>query len=90
MVKNQAAEGAIQVKVRVMRRHHDGCSAGIDFLENLEDFFGVFRVKVTGRFVRQQLVRVMHHGARNRHTLLFTARKRIGHGKAFLANAHKG
>ena len=45
MVKNQAAEGAIQVKVRIMSRHHDGCTTGIDFLENSENFFSVWRAQ---------------------------------------------
>ena len=72
-----------------MRRHHHGRSAGVDFFKNLENFFGVFRVQVSGRFVRQKQIRIVHHGTRNRYTLLFTARKRIRHRKAFLANAHE-
>ena len=72
-----------------MRSHEDGRTAGIDFLENAEDFFSVFRVQVTGRFVRQKQVRIVHHRTGNRHALLFTARKRVRHRKALLANAHE-
>lgn len=44
MTEFQAAEGAVQIKVRVMRCHEDGRAAGVDFLEDAEDFFSVFRV----------------------------------------------
>ena len=89
MAEFKTAERAVQIKVRVMRCHEDGCSAGIDFLENAENFFSVFRVQVTGRFVRQKQVRVMHHRTGNRHALLFTARERVRHRKTLLANAHE-
>ena len=40
MAEFQTAEGAVQIKVRVMRCHQNRGAAGIDFLENAEDFFG--------------------------------------------------
>ena len=47
---------------------HQGGQAFFDF------GFGI-RIQVCGRFVQDQDIRVFQHGARDRHTLLFTARQ---------------
>src|SRR5205823_13641714 len=57
----------------IMRNHDDRLVKSIvQFTKHLQDNRGVLGIQISGRFISQHDCRPIYHGARQRHTLLFT------------------
>src|SRR5258707_671427 len=61
--------------VLLVRDHDDGDAALVESLENGHDLNAGSAVEITGRFIRQQDLRIIDQRARNRDPLLLTAGK---------------
>src|SRR6186713_430995 len=61
----EQVDAAIGVRrvARIVRHHADGGAAAMQLAEEIHDGFAVLRIKVTGRFVRQQDRRLAGDGA---------------------------
>src|SRR3989344_3194669 len=59
----------------VVRREKHGRTEVVYFFQYLDDIVRVYRVEISGRFVRYQDVRLIDDGARDGNTLLFAAGK---------------
>ena len=58
---------------RVMR-NHDNQSVGSHFLQKVHDLHTCIRIQRTGRFIRQQNIRIIHQGTGNGNSLHLSAR----------------
>ena len=60
---------------RIVRDHHDGLAQILFNWRGLPARFRIFGIEIPGRLIRQHHLRLVHHGARNGHTLLLATGK---------------
>ena len=68
--------------------HYDCCALGIELREQFHDSQTALRVEITRRLVGENQLRLAHHGASYRHTLLLTARELLRIVLCAVAQAH--
>src|SRR5882762_2454144 len=80
-----------------VRDLYDRRTGGIELAEQRHDVFPLTRVKIPGRFVREQQRWPVNHGARDRHELLLTTGELPGieilfrhHAEAIERVGHRG
>ena len=68
--------------------HDDGCSLGVQFLQQVHHLFAILGVEVAGRLVGEDQLRSGHDGAGDGHPLLLTAGELLREVLGAVADGH--